>query len=42
MEALNISVLRFIADWNAEQRLLRLLLVTKPMSGEELARDLNF
>ena len=38
-EALNI-ILRFVTDWKIEQRLVRFLLVTKPMNGEELAHQL--
>ena len=38
-EALNI-ILRFVTEWKVHQRLIRLLLVTKPMNGEELAHQL--
>ena len=38
-EALNI-ILRFVTEWKVNQRLIRLLLVTKPMNGEELAHQL--
>ena len=38
-EALNI-ILRFVTEWKVDQRLVRLLLVTKSMSGEELAHQL--
>ena len=33
-EALNI-ILRFVTEWKVHQRLIRLLLVAKPMNGEE-------
>ena len=38
-EAQNI-ILQFVTEWKVHQRLIRLLLVTKPMSGEELAHQL--
>ena len=38
-EALNI-ILRSVTEWKVHQRLIRLLLVTKPMNGEELAHQL--
>ena len=39
-EALNI-ILRFVSDdWKIEQRLVKLLFVTKSMTGEELAQQL--
>ena len=38
-EALNI-ILRFVFEWKVHQRLIPLLLVTKPMNGEELAHQL--
>ena len=39
-EALNI-ILRFVSDdWKIEQRLVKLLLVAKSMTGEELAQQL--
>lgn len=39
-EAMNI-ILRFVSDdWKIEQRLVKLLLVTKSMTGEELAQQL--
>lgn len=38
-EALNI-IFQFVTDWKVEQRLVRLLLVTKSMNGEELAHQL--
>ena len=37
--ALNI-ILRFVIEWKVEQRLVRLLLVTKPLNREELAHQL--
>ena len=38
-EALAI-VVRFVKDWKIEQRLVRLLLLAKPVTGDELAREL--
>jgi len=37
-EALAI-VVRFVADWEIKQRLIRLQLLTKTMMGEEIARN---
>ena len=38
-EALAI-VVRFVDDWEIKQRLIRLLLLTKTMTGEEIAREI--
>ena len=38
-EAQNI-ILQFVTEWKVHQRLIRLLLVTKPINGEELAHQL--
>ena len=35
-----VAVVRFIAEWIIEQRLIRLQLLTESMTGEEIAREL--